>query len=193
MEGLGRDLPPLCLPPLTLTRGVWKRVNTAKVPFWKRKKNAGGDLCWFTHSKNKCSFFYFSCEDQYLVAPAVSFNRNSSVIILNWGRDKLFNVVSRFVPQTWNLLFFFFNVIAYFHFPTTQMTTQKRNKGNRTWNRVKVSLTNAVIRFTGHIYTTLKKTISVQVLHNAMQCKYFYKNACFDFITNITIQSHSGY
>lgn len=93
-------------------------------------------------------------------------------------------------PETWSqFASLFLNVIAYFNFPRARMTHQKRNKENRTCKRLKVSLNNAVISFTVHICATFK-TLSLQVLPNTMQCKYVYKNGCFDFIT---IQSHSRY
>lgn len=61
------------------------------------------------------------------------------------------------------------------------MATQKRNKGNRTCKRLKVSLTNAEVY---RVYETRlcninkknNKTIGVHVIENAMQCKHYYKN-----------------
>lgn len=73
------------------------------------------DLCWFSVSNNKCSS-YDGSEDQNGVAPAGSFNRNSSVIILNCERAKLCNVVCGFVPQSWTkamIHFFFLHLIDY--------------------------------------------------------------------------------
>lgn len=130
------------------SKEVFKQQECCSGIYYK----AWRDLCWFSVSNHKCSF-YDGSEDQNWVAPAGSFNRNSSVIILNCERAKLCNIVCRFVPQSWTramihfffffFLFFFFTfncLLTYFNFPKACVTTRKRNKVNRTYNRPKVSL-----------------------------------------------------